>query len=92
MLINFLNDTNKVKTIICLPDTGYTICDKLKEKGCNKKLIKAKNMQDAVKSAYLYTKKGMACMLTPAAASYNVYKNFEERGKHYKELICKYKK
>ena len=30
------------------------------------------------------------CILSPAASSYNEYKNFEEKGRHYKELIKKY--
>ena len=44
----------------------------------------------AVKSAYELTEEGKICLLSPAASSYNVYKNFEEKGKHYKELIKKY--
>ena len=44
-------------------------------------------MKDAVLNAYKYTKEGETCVLSPAAASYNVYKNFEERGKDYKRWI-----
>ncbi len=32
------------------------------------------------------TEKGKICLLSPAAASYNVYQNFEKRGEHFKEL------
>jgi UDP-N-acetylmuramoylalanine--D-glutamate ligase len=42
-------------------------------------------MDEAVKKAVEVTKK--TCILSPAAASYNTYKNFEERGKHYKSLL-----
>ena len=44
--------------------------------------------KEAVKEAYKNTK-GI-CILSPAASSYNEYKNFEEKGRHYKELIKKY--
>ena len=33
------------------------------------------------------TEKGKICLLSPAAASYNVYKNFEVRGDHFKSLV-----
>ena len=33
------------------------------------------------------TQKGKICLLSPAASSYDSFKNFEQRGDHYKELI-----
>ena len=30
-----------------------------------------------------------ACLLSPAAPSYNQFRNFEEKGKRYKELVTK---
>ena len=87
-LVNYLNDEdNKIDTCIFLKDTGYMICDELERLGSNKNLIKVPNMKEAVEKAYLYTKEGSACALSPAAASYNTYKNFEERGKDYKHWI-----
>ena len=47
-------------------------------------------MEDAVDNAFIYTKN--ICLLAPAAASYNRYKNFEEKGNHYQELIKNYTK
>lgn len=86
-LIDYLFKSNKIKVIICLKDTGYKIADELIKKDCNKTIIKAKDMKDVVKLAYQNTPQGKACMLSPAAASYNTYKNFEERGKDYKKEI-----
>ena len=37
-----------------------------------------------------YSKEGDVCLLSPAAASYDRYKNFEERGKVFKELAEKF--
>lgn len=91
-LIDYLYNSNKINVIICLKDTGYTIADLLEKRNCDKKIVKATDMKDAVRLAYLYTQEGKACMLSPAAASYNTYKNFEERGKDYKKEIVEQSK
>ena len=44
-------------------------------------------MEEAVSTAKKVTKKGKICLLSPAAASYGFFKNFEERGNQYKELV-----
>lgn len=86
-LIEYLNEDKCIKTCIFLKETGYMICDRLKELDCNKNLLKVKDMQEAVEKAYEYTDENSACILSPAAASYNTYKNFEERGKDYKKWV-----
>ena len=80
--------SNSVNNLIGLPETGHKIIEELKKQGCNKNMICAKDMADAVKSADECTQKGKSCLFSPAAASYNYYKNFEEKGKHYKSLIA----
>lgn len=62
----------------------------MRENGTKKILIKAENLDEAVKTAYEKTENGGICILSPAASSYNEYKNFEEKGRHYKDLIRKY--
>ena len=57
-----------------------------------KNVYKAANLDEAVKKAYEVTEKGKICLLSPAASSYNCYKNFEEKGKHYKKLVREYGK
>jgi UDP-N-acetylmuramoylalanine--D-glutamate ligase len=48
-------------------------------------------MEEAVKNAYEFTEKGKSCLLSPAASSYNAYRDFEEKGNHYKKLVESYK-
>jgi UDP-N-acetylmuramoylalanine--D-glutamate ligase len=84
--IAFLKDNN-VKNLIGLPETGHIIIDELKKQGCTKNMICAKDMADAVENADKFTEKGKSCLFSPAAASYNYYKNFEETGKHFKKLV-----
>ncbi len=79
-----------ITNIIGTPETGHKIADMLLSLGAKKNIIKAPDLEFAVKSAYECTEKGKICLLSPAASSYNIYKNFEQKGRHYKELIKKY--
>lgn len=58
----------------------------------NTKIYHAKDMAEVIDIAYKVTPIGSKCLLSPAASSYDQYNNFEERGKHYEELIKTYKK
>ena len=83
LLAEYLN-TGVVKNIICLPDSGYRIADML---NTDSNIFRVSDMVEAVSKADEVTKK--CCVLSPAAASYGFYKNFEERGRHFKELVNK---
>ena len=80
--------TGAVDTLIGLSETGYTIIDTLVGMGYKGKTFKADTMDEAVEIAYRETEKGKSCLFSPAASSYNRYKNFEEKGNHFKSL-CK---
>ncbi len=84
--IRFLGK-GQVKTLIGLPETGHTIIDALKKAGYKGDLLKASDMQEAVKLAYKNTQEKSACLFSPAAASYNKYKSFEEKGNHFKQCV-----
>ena len=47
------------------------------------------NIKEAVEKAFEVTKKEMVCILSPAATSYGFFKNFEDRGRQYKDWIKK---
>jgi len=46
-----------------------------------------KSLEEAVELAIKITPSGSVCLLSPAAASYNEFKNFEERGQRFKEIL-----
>ncbi len=50
-------------------------------------IIRVKNMAEAVKTADRITDNGDIVFMSPASASFDMYKNFEERGNHFKELV-----
>lgn len=82
---NFIKELNNsnIKNFICMPDTGNKIGKQL----INKNVYYEENMEKVVKLAKKITTKGKICLLSPAAPSYNKYKNFEEKGKLYKEYV-----
>ena len=84
VLIDYLK-TSSVSNIICMPETGFRIADGLINS--NKKVYKCETLESAVKIAKEKTKKGYICLLSPAAASYNKYKNYIEKGNRYQELV-----
>lgn len=85
-LIQFLKES-KIQNIICMPKTGEYIYDGLEK--TTKKVIKVKEMYEAVRYAKEITKKNTICLLSPAASSYGYFKNFKERGNIFKEYVNK---
>ena len=81
---------SKIQNIIGTPATGHAIVRALEAAGAPQRVLCAADLEEAVCLAYQYTEAGKACLLSPAASSYNVYKNFEEKGRHYKALVKKY--
>ena len=73
----------KVRNIILAYDTGKRIYSKMD----TNRAILVNDLEEAVNRAKAVTKKGKICLLSPAAASYGYFKNFEERGNKFKELI-----
>lgn len=75
-----------VENLICMPTTGYHIGKLLEQ---DKKVFYADTLEKAVEIAKKVTKKNMICLLSPAASSYEYFKNFEEKGNAYKDLVRK---
>ena len=84
LLIEYLN-TGVVRNLICMPTTGYMVADKLTNKDIN--IYKIESLEEAVKLAKEVTEKEKICLMSPAAASYEYYKNFEEKGNAYQEFV-----
>ena len=72
--------------LITLPDTGKRIIKVTQEK--NLSVFDCNTMSEAVQKAISITPNGGTVLLSPAAPSYNMYKNFEERGQDFKKCIA----
>ena len=79
---DYLNSTN-IRNFICMPETGHTIGKDL----INKNVYFVETLEEAVKKAKEVTAKGKICLLSPAASSYNSFKNYAEKGDKFKELV-----
>lgn len=51
------------------------------------RLILAEHLEDGVKRAKQITRPGHSCVLSPAAASYGIFRDFEERGETFARLV-----
>lgn len=91
-LIEFLKDY-EIDNVIFMYDTGKVVYGQMMNEYAEcfkeKNLVLVNDLEKAVKEARALTKKGKACLMSPAAASYGFFKNFEERGDVFKELVSK---
>ena len=85
-LINYIRGTN-IRNVILLPATADRIRQIFAEDRYLQGLFPVKDMREAVEQAYSLTTPSKSCLLSPAAASYGFYKNFEERGDDFKNLV-----
>lgn len=81
-LIDYLNKCS-VNNLICMPSTGYKIGKCIE----NKNTYFIETLKEAVELARKITKKDYICLLSPAAPSYEYFKNFEEKGRTFKSLV-----
>lgn len=85
----------KVKYLVLMGNTAPKIkkavmeCDGFNESSIV--LDYADNMEQATFLAKKFAQKGDIVALSPASASFDKYKNFEERGNHFKSLVMNFK-
>lgn len=80
-------DNHPVQNLILFPDTGEKIAHTITNKTIN--IFFVKSMKEAVSLAYIHTAKNNICLLSPASASYNLFRDYEERGDQFKEWVKK---
>ena len=84
---------NKVKTLILMGQTAEKIYGVVTQKQLkqNKKIdiYKVKTLEEAVQRAKEHAKPNQIVLFSPASASFDMFKNFEERGNKFKELVKK---
>lgn len=80
-------EKSSIRNLICMPDTGHKIGMHMAELGSDKNIVVVEDMEGAVRTALSVTQKGKSCLLSPAAPSYNRYKDFEEKGRHFKSIL-----
>ena len=84
---------SKIENVILFPVTSKEIWKEilnLRKKSKNlPKSFFVHSMPEAVKIAYQCTKKGSICLLSPASASFSIFRNYKERGNLFKKEVKK---
>lgn len=74
----------KVKAIVCLGIDNSAIHAAF---GDVVKITDTDNMNDAVQTAYGFAESGDCVLLSPACASFDLFKNYEDRGNQFKDSV-----
>jgi len=75
----------KVKAIVCLGKDNKKIVDAFS--GIVPTIVETTSMEDAVRSAYYLAHKGDTVLLSPACASFDLFNNYEDRGRQFKLAV-----
>jgi UDP-N-acetylmuramoylalanine--D-glutamate ligase len=77
--------SKKVKAIVCLGKDNSKIIEAFKDKVAT--IVETTSMEEAVRSAYYLAKKGETVLLSPACASFDLFRNYEDRGRQFKQAV-----
>jgi len=75
----------KVKAIVCLGIDNEKIHEAFE--GIVSTIIDTTSASEAVKAAYEVSEKGDVVLLSPACASFDLFKNYEDRGDQFKKAV-----
>jgi UDP-N-acetylmuramoylalanine--D-glutamate ligase len=75
----------KVRAIVCLGKDNRKIVEAFKDKVST--IVETSTMEEAVRSSYYLAKKGQTVLLSPACASFDLFNNYEDRGRQFKQAV-----
>ena len=77
---------SKIHTVVTLGDTAGQIEDALKSVGYDS-FVRAGTFEDAVMKARSLAKPGENVLLSPACASFDMFADYEQRGRVFKDIV-----
>ena len=85
MLILYELVKEKVKAIVCMGIDNL----KIHEAFANDVplIVNTASAQEAVQAAFHFANKGDVVLLSPACASFDLFKNYEDRGEQFKKAV-----
>jgi UDP-N-acetylmuramoylalanine--D-glutamate ligase len=89
LLIDYLL-SHKPINLLMIGKVGERLSNYLQKANYKGLIISVPRFDAIISLALQYTASGNICLLSPAAASYDSFKNFEERGNLFKSLIVNY--
>lgn len=75
----------KIKAIVCLGVDNSKILKSFD--GIVPTIVETGSMAEAVKSSYYLASKGDTVLLSPACASFDLFRSYEDRGRQFKEAV-----
>ena len=75
----------KVKAIVCMGTDNRKIHEAFGNEV--ELIVNTDNAKDAVQAAFHFANKGDVVLLSPSCASFDLFKNYEDRGKQFKEAV-----
>jgi UDP-N-acetylmuramoylalanine--D-glutamate ligase len=75
----------KVRAIVCMGKDNKKIVEAFKD--IVPTIVETTSMEEAVRSSYYLAKKGETVLLSPACASFDLFKNYEDRGRQFKMAV-----
>lgn len=77
----------RVKTLVLIGKTAEKINEAVVKTGEKVDTVFADSYENAVKTAYQSAKCGDVVLLSPASTSFDLFRNFEERGNLFQKLV-----
>jgi UDP-N-acetylmuramoylalanine--D-glutamate ligase len=75
----------KVKAVVCLGKENKKIIDAFKDKV--QTVVETSSMEEAVRTSYYLATKGDTVLLSPSCASFDLFNNYEDRGRQFKKAV-----
>lgn len=87
----YISERQGLKTLILFPDTGLKIWENVQQSFGKRPIIidhyQVNTMKEAVDKAFQMTPHNKICLLSPASASFNLFKDYQARGEAFKEAV-----
>ena len=80
---------SRVKNLILFPTTGQKIWDAAVAAPPQRDFqrVDVRSMEEAVQAAYDLTPQGKICVMSPAASSFSMFRDYRDRGEQFKEAV-----
>lgn len=88
---DLFENVSNIKYLIAFGETAQKINEAAKRKKIENTIV-VNNLDVAMQNVFKLAKEGDIVLLSPACASWDMYKNYIDRGNHFKNIVQEYEK